>query len=39
MSSSLRSHNTSGYQSAARSAVSEALKIQRVGNEYTARGF
>ncbi len=39
MSSSLRSHNTSAYQGAARSAVSDALKIQRVGNEFTAQGF
>lgn len=39
MSSSLRAHNTSSYQSAARSALSDALKIQRVGQEFTARGF
>ncbi len=39
MSSSLRAHNSSGYQSAARSAVSDAVKIQRVGSEFTSRGF
>jgi hypothetical protein len=39
MSSSVRSHNTSGYQSAARSAVRDALNIQHVGNQFTAHGF
>jgi hypothetical protein len=39
MSSNLRAHNTSGYQSGARSALGDALKIQRLGSEFSARGF
>ena len=39
MRSGLLAHNKAAYRGAARTAVRDALKVQKLGNEFTSRGF